>query len=1368
MPRIDGTLQGPPHTDFAGYRVAATFTTVMRPPGGGAKDPDVLVPGIASTAAGADGAWSLTLPDDGLNGPVDVRASAPSGVTVGDAILDSAHLPAALPITVAAADPLLVVPNPDPARGRGVRLVGRVLDPDGQGVPAGLLVILWGQPPAIGGQPRPPLVPVVAATTTDGGYFGDDWPTGTYDSGSGTVGGTGPIPTPLGSDGRFPRTVVLVSDVPIEVAAHESDEDGCACSSSPPPTPSPADLTAAGGAYSADLGGHRCVDMTTPNRTVEELRFHALVRTTEPEIKGVTLPDPVGIPTGVVGYLRGLALADAVSIGGAGLANTPIRAVAAAADSAAPAGALELPDALHLDATVVADQLHTGLSPAPPTVTTLVRADLLSRLKLIGDLIASGAADVAGRVELDADHLVEWDDHPVTYQATTVAIGHLLTLKQVWRADGYSLGDLLYSLPLAPGQTKQIATVDWDRRETTSREAARSEREQLAAQLSHDRDISEIINSALSEHDRGSSSASVSAVGGGIGGFIGPVVFGGGGGSSDASSEAHSHNTRDVTSSMLDQAQDRTSQGANSVRSQRVTVVQSARQGESLRVQTEVVSNHNHCHAVTMEYFEVLRHFQVSTELADVQECLFVPLALAPFTPTKALRWRTCLGSALSRRDLSAGFDAVARVLEGWAGADVPMGRFADDPLTYLDGELSITLDLPRPADTDTHEFDAGQWGLWAPFLPDTPQNVWNTTMGVVLPEARDQVWNERLAPAIAARIVATFGVALELDGGSATATVTVEATLVTPWRPGAPLMVSLQPDLVTPNVVRSRVTGVTVTVGAVLPLGAKLTVRSGSMHYRTDHLSHDLFDDALIDEELSGGLDVHVPVRLDRAETRNPRDEDRRLATQLVAHLNERVEYYHQAIWREMDPNRRYLLLDGFLAPNAGGRSVASVVENRLIGVVGNCLVLPVVPGTHLDPQWTTPGEEQASLHDAYIVDAPPPRRVSVPTKGVYAEAVMGACNSCEPKDDSRFWRWEESPNPDQPAAIAAINTSSRRTAPPDLSADPFPTPLVGYQQVPDSPDPTGLAAALKLIGTPNLFRDLTGLDLNQQAAAQAFSTALDTAQFFGTQAAGLAQQQFQNKEMDRNLKRIQTAKDQGLITGDQAQTLTQTALRSAAGGGTQTPPPTASPAVRRAIDRASAAPSGSVTVSRPGGTVQVSSGDRTTAGPVSFDVTPAVPAIGQTSPNTCWAAAGAMLRSWQQRSSPPLDIKVVADQLGGGWRQKLDADHALSVAETVSYIGALGLSAEAPMDYLPRGILRLLQQHGPLLVIGDNAIDGDRLVHARIVTGLSGDGTVEGTTVRFIDPKDGASDTEPFTTFTNQIDATDVVDSGLGILHF
>ncbi len=41
-------------------------------------------------------------------------------------------------------------------------------------------------------------------------------------------------------------------------------------------------------------------------------------------------------------------------------------------------------------------------------------------------------------------------------------------------SDGYSMGNLLYSLPMAPGQKKQIAVVDWERREVTTLEESRT------------------------------------------------------------------------------------------------------------------------------------------------------------------------------------------------------------------------------------------------------------------------------------------------------------------------------------------------------------------------------------------------------------------------------------------------------------------------------------------------------------------------------------------------------------------------------------------------------------------------------------------------------------------------------------------------------------------------------------------------------------------------------------------------------------------------------------------------------------------------------------------------------------------------------
>src|SRR5690606_25676294 len=183
--------------------------------------------------------------------------------------------------------------------------------------------------------------------------------------------------------------------------------------------------------------------------------------------------------------------------------------------------------------------------------------------------------------------------------------------------------------------------------------------------------------------------------------------------------------------------------------------------------------------------------------------------------------------------------------------------------------------------------------------------------------------------------------------------------------------------------------------------------------------------------------------------------------------------------IWRNMTPERRYMLLDGIIAPGkANGRSVASVVENRVIGIAGNCLIMPVAPGFQLDPTI----DEDFDLYSQYYVEEEEPMRVSLPTKGVYAEAVMGKCNSCEVIDDTRFWRWEESPIPDSPTTpILPINTDSRRADVQAVQPMDFPNSVLNIQNAPAAPDPSGLASMLTLMGKGDSFRDLTGLNQTQ-----------------------------------------------------------------------------------------------------------------------------------------------------------------------------------------------------------------------------------------------------------------------------------------------
>ena len=237
----------------------------------------------------------------------------------------------------------------------------------------------------------------------------------------------------------------------------------------------------------------------------------------------------------------------------------------------------------------------------------------------------------------------------------------------------------------------------------------------------------------------------------------------------------------------------------------------------------------------------------------------------------------------------------------------------------------------------------------------------------------------------------------------------------------------------------------------------------------------------------------------LTRDEKLDPKKEDTDLVKKLIDHLNEFVEHYHQVIWWRMDPNRRFMLLDGIIAPHSKGKSVASVVENRLISIVGNSLVMPVVPGYQLDPTICPPVPEEAdeekgrkveeeepiNLLEMYQPGPAPPKRISLPTRGVHAEAILGACNSCEVRDDKYFWNWAAEPIPNnEPTEISEVSTASLYQAAPDTTPDELPTPVVAIQNAPAAPDPTSITDIANLLGKENLFRDVSGLAGTQAGA--------------------------------------------------------------------------------------------------------------------------------------------------------------------------------------------------------------------------------------------------------------------------------------------
>jgi outer membrane protein OmpA-like peptidoglycan-associated protein len=570
---------------------------------------------------------------------------------------------------------------------------------------------------------------------------------------------------------------------------------------------------------------------------------------------------------------------------------------------------------------------------------------------------------------------------------------------------------------------------------------------------------------------------------------------------------------------------------------------------------------------------------------------------MTAFDNAKALRWRESLQPYLRRPELSPAFDAARRVETKWAEVVTPAGRYGDELITAIIGELELTIIIPlppippKPPEPPAPEKVAEALSPTSGFLgvltaiatlgaSVVASEVTKTvTQGArataealyneVGPEAQYARFQRDVMPGVA------VGFANELElwyrgaGGNLVQLTGIDCTLVSDYQPGRPLLVSVR-GTVNNQVKRSDISQLVITSKKGLPAGCRVLLNTASLRYQTSSFEHAFVTDWRVNDDIElqtptvtiddttkaitvtfpgtgDGATLYTPI--DTWEQKNPRKEDERLAGELVDHLNDGLEYYHNAIWWTMDANRRYMLLDGFIAPRSGGRSVASVVENRLLGIAGNSLIMPVARGVHLDPRIKpSKPEETLDLARYYAPSTPiPPARISLPTRGVFAEAVMGACNACEHMDDTRFWRWEEHPLEELPALPSL---ESRRA---DLSTttgpSALPTPVVSIQNAPEAPDPAGLAALINLLGQQT-FRDITGLAGNQQNAAAAYKQALETATEFGKEASKLTQQAAMLKSLDKAMSSIDKAEAEKKIKPEEAQKLRNSALEKVTGG--------------------------------------------------------------------------------------------------------------------------------------------------------------------------------------------------------------------------
>ena len=732
--------------------------------------------------------------------------------------------------------------------------------------------------------------------------------------------------------------------------------------------------------------------------------------------------------------------------------------------------------------------------------------------------------------------------------------GALLTFNQSWYAHGVTLGQLLHSTALAPGESTRIAVVDWSRRSSAGQTETISEQDRLANDMSQNRALTEVTSAVAREAQSGFSSsntvststttgtsASSGLDAGALGGLIaspsisGSSTFSTSADTGQADSFSSSSGQREVGSSMMQNINDRTHQQASSTRSRRASVVKEVSQSESENVSTRVICNYNHMHALTLQYYEVVQIYRVELELRKAERVIFIPVALADFNDNSIVRRYQ---SVLWRAGLTPEVRTAIRNLDVIEIAPEPATPFFEIGMTLESIKTNAVLTYADPADaakvyaswqaaraatesaaeTNGGSVAGADGSIAAPATATTgPLSL--KANHPTIPQVNDRLWTRDQASRLAGLLNEAV---LRADSNSLFLPVDCwieEITAVSGelyYRPAIHLQGGRTVTAIDPvnPIALSEVTAIGLTRGFT---------GSGTV------------EDSITATMTLNRNGVRFPVTLPAVkiarggtgETKIVKIDPGAVNTNLKQHLMDNRLHYSQAILRSLDAAQIALMLSGYtIKVGDQQRPLAQLVGPTPIRYIGNLLAFRI----SVDPEdeaWKTWLSDHGIAVGSKSGDIVP-----LPSGGTFAEAVLGRANAAEKLDLTRFWNWQDSPIPMQATEIAAIQTGSRAqsedTRPGQLSA-----PIINQMTPSTLPDPTGTAAILAAIQNGAMFRDMSGLQatINLAQAAIEAAAANTTATGQQTGATLTAQVQAQTDRMriaaDLHKARLQVVGD-------------------------------------------------------------------------------------------------------------------------------------------------------------------------------------------------------------------------------------------------
>ncbi|GJM36546.1 MAG: hypothetical protein DHS20C18_55470 [Saprospiraceae bacterium] len=647
------------------------------------------------------------------------------------------------------------------------------------------------------------------------------------------------------------------------------------------------------------------------------------------------------------------------------------------------------------------------------------------------------------------------------------SIGYIAGLKQNWINHGTHLGEILHSMALAPGESRNIAIIEWYRRQSSSRDEGTNVDEYLANNLVHARALNEVTKATAQEHLYGrtdissrtstsgysknssfggslkaSASGPVNAAGIPLEGSANVGISGGVGKSTVKSNSSQqgtiktsSGGSRNVMGSVLQDITDSTIQNSSNIRSLYSTVVVTDEQRESEQATTRNVTNYNHSHALTLQYYEVLQKYGILTKMDDYQVLLYMPFRPLRFNFQQIKNYWYLLKESVKLED-TALFDRYDTLING----GVVTEGFSTDP-EYLNIEsITVISNLTAP-------------GYRLPLISDLDIKN-HLKIGL----KNDSGLTFQVIPNVQGVTQLNYSMGLER---------LKELEIIPAGLPMPPLNPNDQANFSINLIydIKDLNTGKTIRLSKLYSSSIKFaTLFNSSRSNTTINIAQNLDGDAV--NEILNLITVS----------------DVSLINEIEGYFARRRYYYTREIINGIESE---LLTDMFRNFYIGLETLdppkrfSDFANPTPIGISDNYLLFEFRGITsryadNSDLLWQRV-EDMLDVEIRKAVALEVRDEVFLPTAGVFAEAILGRANSSEYINLRRFWNWQDSPIPNNAPAINPVVVQSRDSGIPDGINPNIPGSNLNIINPAPFQNPTSLDAALQAIQNGNMFRDMS-----------------------------------------------------------------------------------------------------------------------------------------------------------------------------------------------------------------------------------------------------------------------------------------------------